>query len=141
MKKIYISGALTNVSNSKELKKFYEEIGKTCEAYGFEAYVPHLKTDPILNADITPQEVFKVDKNQVINSDLLIAYIGEPSIGVGMEIAYAEEKGIPVILVYNDSKPVSRFPRGIPNKYGEIIFRQYEEAVSKIRNLLIKSDI
>lgn len=131
-KKVYVSGALTGVESISSVRKFYEDIGDTCKKVGLIPYIPHINTDPIINSDITPSEVFKIDKEKVVNSDLVIAYVGYPSLGVGMEIAYAETNNIPVILLYESGKTVSRFPRGIPNLYGEIQFDTFSEAISKL---------
>jgi len=134
----YISGALTSVESISSVRKFYEDIGDTCKKVGLNPYIPHINTDPIINSDITPSEVFKIDKEKVVASDLVIAYIGYPSLGVGMEIAYAEINNIPVILLYESCKTVSRFPRGIPNLYGEIQFDDFAEATDKLEIILYK---
>ncbi len=136
--KVYISGALTGITNSEEIKAFYEAIGSLCEELGFQSYVPHLHTDPINNPHVTPQQVFETDKHQVTSSDLVIAYLGCPSFGVGMELAFAEIRGIPVILLYEQDKKVSRFPRGIPTKIAEIQFKDYEDALVQLRKILEK---
>lgn len=137
-KKVYISGALTGIESISLTKNFYENIGRVCSEIGLSPYIPHFNTDPTTNSDIAPSEVFKIDKREVINSDLVIAYVGYPSIGVGMEIAYAEANNIPVILLYESSKTVSRFPRGIPNLYSEITFDTSREALYKLGIILDK---
>lgn len=134
--KSYISGALTGIENAETIKSFYESIGLLCEELGFKSYVPHLHTDPIKNPDVTPQQVFETDKHQVTNSDLVIAYLGYPSLGVGMELAFAEMEDIPVILIYEKNKSISRFPRGIPTKIAEIQFTNYEDALEQLRKVL-----
>jgi len=131
-KKVYVSGALTGIEPISSVRDFYENIGNTCRKIGLSPYIPHINTDPIINSDVTPVEVFKIDKKEVITSDLVIAYIGYPSLGVGMEIAYAEVNNIPIILLYESSKIVSRFPRGVPNLYSEIKFDNFEEALGKL---------
>lgn len=136
MSKLYISGALTGIQNPAAIKGFYEAIGSLCEEIGFQAYVPHLNTDPINNPDVTPRQVFEVDKHQVSTSDLVIAYLGYPSFGAGMELAYAETNSIPVILVYEKGKYVSRFPRGIPTVVSEIQFNDYEDALIQLKRFL-----
>lgn len=133
---IYISGALTGIEKPVELKAFYESIGSLCENMGFQAYVPHLNTDPINNPDVTPHQVFETDKHLVSTSDLVIAYLGFPSFGVGMELAYAETNGIPIILLYEKGKSVSRFPRGIPTVISEIQFSSYEDALTQLKGIL-----
>lgn len=134
--KVYISGALTGIENPAVIKTFYEAIGLLCEEIGFQAYVPHLNTDPINHPNISPRQVFETDKHQVSTSDLLIAYLGFPAFGVGMELAYAETKGIPVILLYEKSKRVSRFPRGIPTVFSEIEFNDYQDALTQLESAL-----
>ncbi len=132
----YISGALTGVEDPVSIKAFYEAIGSLCRDFGLQAYVPHLNTDPIANPDLSPQKVFEIDKYQVTNSDLIVAYIGCPSIGVGMEIAYADVAKIPIILLYEVDRSVSRFPRGVPNAIAEIQFLSYDDALQKLKSVL-----
>ncbi|MBK1987857.1 XRE family transcriptional regulator [Sphaerospermopsis aphanizomenoides BCCUSP55] len=137
MYKIYVSGALTDVENPIETKALYEKIGSVCEEVGLQAYVPHLHTDPVNNPDITPREVFDQDKHQVSISDLVIAYLGSLSFGVGMELAYAENNKIPIILLYETGKRISRFPRGIPTVIAEIQFNNGEDALNQLKNVLL----
>ncbi|MEO1433285.1 MAG: XRE family transcriptional regulator [Cyanobacteria bacterium J06633_8] len=134
--RVYISGALTGIENSEVIKSFYEDIGSLCKNMGFESYVPHLNTDPINHPNIDPTKVFETDKHQVGMSNLVIAYLGFPSFGVGMELAYAENKGISVILLYETDKSISRFPRGIPTIFSEIKFHNYKDALSKLEKVL-----
>ena len=102
--------------------------------------MPHLNTDPIANPDLSPREVFETDKHQVTNSDLVIAYLGYPSFGVGMELAYAEVNAIPAILMYEKGKKISRFPRGIPTVIYEIQFDDYDDALTQLKSFLENYD-
>ncbi|MEB3359870.1 MAG: DUF4406 domain-containing protein [Synechococcales bacterium] len=139
MKLIYISGALTGINALKELQVFYESLAHLCEELGALVYVPHKVTDPVNNPETSPSSVFEIDKKQVTRSDLLIAYVGYPSLGVGMELAYAEMNCIPIILLYEKGKKISRFPRGIPTIVAEIQFVSYEDALTQIQLLLKQS--
>lgn len=136
--KVYISGALTNAPNLKELRSFYEDIGALCRELAMEPYLPHKFSDPELNPDLSPRQVYEQDKKRVLSSDLVIAYVGVPSLGVGMEIAYADEHDIPVILVYPEGARVSRLVRGLPSRIliDEVRFTSKEEALSQIRKIL-----
>jgi nucleoside 2-deoxyribosyltransferase len=136
--RVYISGALTGIENSDAIKSFYENIGSLCKNMGFESYVPHLNTDPINHPNIDPTKVFETDKHQVSSSDLVIAYLGLPSFGVGMELAYAETKNISIILLYETDKNISRFPRGIPTVFSEITFNNYQNALDQLEKVLEK---
>lgn len=136
MLNVYISGALTGIENLVEIKTFYEAIGALCQQIGLQAYVPHLNTDPINHPDVTPQQVFELDKYQVSQSDLVVAYIGFASLGVGMELAYADTNSIPIVLLYEEGKHISRFPRGIPSVISEIQFTNYENALMQLKVVL-----
>ncbi len=96
-RKAYISGALTGVGKPERLKGFYEEIGRVCEGAGITPYIPHQHTDPIANPDLSPGEVYERDRAEVRGSDLVIAYVGVPSLGVGTELEMAREAGVPII--------------------------------------------
>jgi nucleoside 2-deoxyribosyltransferase len=136
MPKVYVSGALTSVEDLSAAKAFYEAIGALCEEMGLQAYVPHLHTDPVRHPGITPREVFEVDKHHVVESNLVIAYIGIPSLGVGMELAYAETHNIPIILLYERGRVISRIARGVPTIAAEIPFEDYEDALNRLREAL-----
>ncbi|NJP09892.1 MAG: XRE family transcriptional regulator [Leptolyngbyaceae cyanobacterium RU_5_1] len=136
-KKIYISGALTGIKESEKIKDFYESIGLLCDQLAFQTHIPHLYTDPLKNPEISPRQVFEMDKRQVNAADLVIAYLGCPSFGVGMELAYADTNNIPIILLYERERIISRFPRGIPSIVAEIQFTSYEDALEQLRNILI----
>jgi 2'-deoxynucleoside 5'-phosphate N-hydrolase len=138
MCKVYISGALTGVENLTETKAFYESIAMLCEKMDFPAYVPHLTTDPLSHPDVTPRSVFETDKSQVSKANLVIAYIGFPSLGVGMELAYADMNATPIILLYEQGKHISRFPRGIPTVIAEIQFNEYSDALTQLKAVLGK---
>lgn len=132
----YISGPLTGVKHVATLKTFYENLGAVCNEIGYTAYIPHLHTDPEKRPDIPPSQVYKVDKERVLSSSLVVAYVGIPSIGVGMELAYADSVGIPIVLIYERDRTVSRFPRGIPKVISEIRFDNYEMACKELANIL-----
>ncbi|MBW4665215.1 MAG: nucleoside 2-deoxyribosyltransferase [Chroococcus sp. CMT-3BRIN-NPC107] len=136
MLNIYISGALTGIEELVEIKAFYEAIGALCKKIEMQAYVPHLNTDPINHPNVTPRQVFELDKYQVSQSDLVIAYIGFASLGVGMELAYADTNSTPIVLLYEKNKHISRFPRGIPSTISEIQFIDYEDALMQLKIVL-----
>jgi len=132
---VYVSGALTGVSDLAELKCFYEAIAEACREQGLKPYVPHLHTEP--GTDHSPQQVFWTDKTTVLESGLVLAYMGHPSFGVGMEVAYAEEYGIPVIFLYREGTVVSRMPRGIPSLFREIIYVSQDDALAQLHDALV----
>src|SRR5690242_3993200 len=144
MYQVYISGPLTGISNlsgSEQLKSFYEAIALECHELGLAPYLPHQnETDPEENPDLPPREVYELDKLAVINAELVIAYVGLASIGVGMELGWADAWGIPVILLYEKGKTISRLPRGIPDVI-EIEFESYDQALKDLRRTLLMNNV
>ncbi len=134
--KAYVSGALTGIETLTGLKPFYEAIGKLCKQYNIDAYVPHLNTDPIKNPLLTAQDVYQLDSSKVIESDLVIAYVGVPSLGVGQEIEIAREHHIPVVLLMEDKVKISRMARGSPAVITEIRFSDYTDGLNKLSEWL-----
>jgi len=133
----YISGALSNVEDLSSLKGFYERIGELCEASGIGAYVPHLMgTDPVENPDVTPKTVYARDMERVDAADLVIAYVGERSLGVGAEIERTQHTGADVILLYEGERYVSRLTRGTPSVWATLQFVSFDEAIPRLRVLL-----
>ncbi len=138
MCKVYLSGALTGIDEPEKIRSFYEDIGLLCRRLNLDPYIPHTVSDPIVNHDLDPKRVFEIDKQRVKQSDLVVAYLGLPSLGVGMELAYAECYAIPIIILYESGKPVSRFARGIPTIIFEIPFKTESDAFNKLE-LALKS--
>lgn len=109
----YISGALTHVAQADDVRSFYEDLARACELEGGVPYLPHLSMDPRAHLDVTPENVYARDVAAVLASDLVIAYVGLPSLGVGAEIAMAAGAGIPLIGVRRPGDVVSRFITGL----------------------------
>lgn len=122
-RQVYISGALTN-SSKKEL---YELLGEEFEKHGFFAYIPHQHTDPKKNDDIKPKEVYQTDYRKIIESSMLVAYVGEPSLSVGQEIQIASFHQIPILLVSEKGAKVSRMTLGTPGVKQKFQFENFEE--------------
>ena len=135
--KVYVSGALTGVLHVEELKKFYEDIAAVCRRLGLEPYVPHVNSDPVAHADISPGEVYEMDSHQVKIADLVIAYVGTPSLGVGQELEISHYEGVPLIILYEgDGRPVSRMTRGNPAVIQQITFCDYSDALLHLQEFL-----
>lgn len=137
---VYISGALTGVSKPDALKDFYEAIAEVCEKANMQPYVPHLVSDPTQNPDMTPKEVYKLDRDKVAHSDLVIAYVGVPSLGVGSEIEIARENNVPVILLMEKTAHVSRMVRGNPAVIAGLRFSDYDDGLKQLSGLLSKQN-
>lgn len=114
VKSVYVSGPLTGVKDLSSLKAFYEKIGEVCTLIGASPYIPHQLTDPIIHSYLSPEDVYTRDREQVINANLVIAYVGIPSLGVGQEVEIARENSVPIILIFESDKTVSKMVLGNP---------------------------
>ena len=137
MNKVYISGGLTNISDPEKTKKFYEDIDDLCKNLGFKPYTPHLHSDPVAHPNITPEEVYDMDYEQVAKADIIIAYIGEPSLGVGIELEIAKTLNKTIIVHYKDDQRITRMARGFPGTKAQIVYRDLEDGLDKIRETLL----
>jgi len=136
IRQVYLSGALTGLDRPDETRAFYEALAAVCVEAGIKVYIPHLATDPLKYPELSARQVYKLDRSQVRASDLVIAYAGFPSLGVGMELEIANQAGIPVLLLAESDAPLSRMARGCPAVIGEIRFTTREDALDGLRNWL-----
>ena len=95
----YISGALLNAADLDQSRALYERFAEACRAAGWDAYVPHQHADPVRDAGMSNVDVAQRDLDQVRTADALVAYVGEPSLGVGAEVAIALAAGKRVLLL------------------------------------------
>lgn len=111
--RIYISGPLQGSSDLVTARHLYESIAKALGAVGHEPYVPHLHTDPERAVNATPETVFHTDLSQLMESQVIVAHIGEPSTGVGAELAIASQADKRIIAVKRINEIASRFALGL----------------------------
>jgi hypothetical protein len=110
----YVSGALTSLEDGARTRLFYELLAEVVGAAGLRAYLPHRVTDPASSTHLDPRAVYDIDRAHVTGSRVVVAYAGIPSFGVGIEVELAREHGIPVILVVERDRTVSRLLLGNP---------------------------
>jgi nucleoside 2-deoxyribosyltransferase len=113
----YISGALINAPRLDDSRRLYERLAQACVRAGCAAYVPHQHADPVRDPDVPNVEVASRDLLEVRAADVLVAYVGEPSLGVGAEVAIALAEGKRVLLVAEANRTVSRFLLGLAELY------------------------
>ena len=111
--KVYISGALMAAKDLDRVKELYNYIAVICSENGFNPYLPHNNTDPIKDSKVSDKEVYLKDFEELVKSSLVIAYIGEPSLGVGAELSICVSQQIPVITVTESKRKVTRFLKGM----------------------------
>lgn len=80
--------------------------------------MPHKENDPEDHPEISAEEVFKRDTTKLLEADLVIAFVGAPSLGVGAELALAVNSDIPVLAICRPNEIVSRFVVGMLARHG-----------------------
>ena len=135
--RIFFAGPLTDLKNPRATKAFYVKLAEAAKQNGFDYFWAFLNgTDPINNPDVPASKVYEVDMMQLVKSDVLVAYVGEPSTGTGLEIEYAYNHHIPVYLLYEKGKRISRMLRGCPAIKSELIFTDEPDALYQFEALL-----
>jgi len=139
----YVSGALTSLEDGARTRLFYELLAEVVETAGLRAYLPHRVTDPVTTPNLDPRAVYDIDRAHVTGSRVVVAYGGIPSFGVGIEVELAREHGIPVILVVERDRTVSRLLLGNPAvvevvRFGDLdgLRRSLVAALERVRDVV-----
>lgn len=115
MSKLYIACALTHVPRDLffEYSSIIHDIAKKLKKEGHEVHYALVDSDPQLadkkkKADLC----YQWDRDLVLASDIIIAEVSFPSLGLGIELQISENNSIPIIMIHKDflvnhSKPIS----------------------------------
>ncbi|MEI8339078.1 MAG: nucleoside 2-deoxyribosyltransferase [bacterium] len=122
--KIYFAGS---IRGGREDEEVYSEIIKLLLTHG-EVLTEHIvggKYDST-KQDLTETEIYNRDVGMINSSDLVVAEVTTPSIGVGYEIAYAEAKEKKIICLYRNvegKKKISAMISGDKN----LMVKEYQQ--------------
>lgn len=111
--KIYLGCSLTN--SPEDFRKEIVELKKILQA---KYTLLEFFSDPISINDQSQEidycrKIYEFDKNCVENCDLFLAEITHPSLGEGMELAFAINKNKPILAVAKHNARISRMVIGI----------------------------
>ena len=137
--KIYFSGS---IRGGREKREDYEKIIEVLKQYGT-VLTEHIgsKEIEIIEKHQTDEDIYLQDIEYMKNSDLFVAEVSVPSIGVGYELGYADALNKKMVCLYdnNSEKPLSAMISG--NKNIEIMeYINIDELLKskKFRNLFLK---
>jgi len=114
---VYISGSLAGSKDIVKARALYEHLAQTCRQANCTPYVPHQNTDPIWSMELDCTAVYDKDIERLSAADVIVAYLGEPSLGVGAEIAFAVQMKKHIIAIWEEDAKVSRFVAGLLHRY------------------------
>jgi len=132
--KIYFSCSITG---GRDDQPTYTKIVNWMLEGGHEVLTAHLaKTETLaVEADVSPQAVFKRDIAWVDAAEVVVAEVSTPSHGVGYEIAYAVMRGKRVLCLAREGVKVSKMITG----NDRLMFARYgeeREAMSEVEGFL-----
>lgn len=123
---VYMSGPLSAPSDEKLHileTEVYDRVYNLCNDIGLSCYCPH-KSETSPSNPISHGEVWDIDHQNVTSSDVLIAYVGIPALGVGAEIEMARAANNEIILLaeYENQDDISRLVLGNPGVRTHLFF-------------------
>ena len=132
--KIYFAGSIRGGEPDREwfqqLITYIKQYAHVMTEHSFDfSYDEEIKKDDVW--------IYTTDMGWLRESDALIAEVTAPSLGVGYEIAKAEEWGIPVLMLYRDSP--NRAPSAMLNgnkNLPMITYNEKKEALEAINEFI-----
>jgi nucleoside 2-deoxyribosyltransferase len=121
---VYCAGAIKGDSS---FKANYKELIEIVNKLGHSA-LSELNPEFQSAFPLSERQIFQRDMKWIVRSDLMIAEISGPSLGVGFEIAYAlYVREIPVLAVHSaEAENVSAMITGCDSKF--LFVKKYENA-------------
>jgi nucleoside 2-deoxyribosyltransferase len=117
---VYVAGPLMAAVSLPAAREYYETLAGLVEAAGLRPVAPHLETDPKRAAYLTPTEVWSTDKAKIDAAGAVLAHVGQPSSGVGAELAYAAHRRKPIIALWRPGEAVSKLLLGLLREHGAV---------------------
>ena len=136
----YLACALTGLNKEQRQLVFQlsDMVAEICKGYGIELYEPRKKTDPVHHTEVKDTDVFRIDRERVLSSDLLIHLSHYPSTGSGEELDFAYSALIPIIVVSHSENYVSRMITGIPSFHVHLKYTEPEELREQLHSCLVE---
>ena len=137
--KIYFAGA---IRGGRQKIEDYKKMIQKLEQYG-EVLTKHIADENITSKgeeNLSQEQIYKRDIDWLNESDIMVADISIPSLGVGYEIGYAESLKKKIICLYenNSSASLSAMVGGNNNintyRYNDIeeVLKTIEKALNEI---------
>jgi nucleoside 2-deoxyribosyltransferase len=120
--KIYFAGS---IRGGREDRHWYQQIVTELRQFG-DVLTEHIG-DVALGADgdknMTVGQIYERDMQWLMSADVVVAEVSTPSLGVGYELRVAEERGIPVLCLYNEEsgRSLSAMIAGNPYLASQVI--------------------
>ena len=112
----YLASALTGLNEKQKdhVIAVSNVVDAVCKDIGIDLYEPRTATDPVEHPDVKATDVYNMDRERVLKSDLLVHMADFASTGAGEELDFAQSALIPIVLIAHGDTRVSRMVSGIP---------------------------
>jgi len=132
-KRVYVAVPITHGCN----RTLAERLIKFLEAEGMNVTSCWVAEEEPKEDLKTPEEVYCRDIAAVSASDAFVAEVSKPSLGIGMELMVAVNKGIPIVCLCENGSSISWMVRGIPSvKIVSYTLDCFDEALESVVDLL-----
>jgi 2'-deoxynucleoside 5'-phosphate N-hydrolase len=132
MRKIYFAGSIRGGRSHMET---YKDIIQHLQAFGIvlTEHVGHEGLSPLGEEKMTDQEIYNRDMEWLSSSDVIVADVTVPSLGVGFEIAKAIDLKKKVLCLYsaNPGSKLSAMIAGCP----DVEAREYQ-TIGDVKSIL-----
>ena len=120
--KIYFAGS---IRGGRDEEKNYMNLIHYLATFG-EVLTEHIGSKGIDKSELinTDQYIYQRDIDWLKSSDVMVADVTVPSLGVGYEISYAEKLNIPILCLYNPKSKKSLSAMVLGNK--KITNKEYQ---------------
>jgi 2'-deoxynucleoside 5'-phosphate N-hydrolase len=114
---VYFAGS---IRGGREDAALYADIVRYMQSAGLQVLTEHVAAATLGEmgeTHLSEAEIYERDAAWLARSKLVVAECTTPSLGVGYELAYAEARGIPVLVLFRDGAGRSLSAMVAGNKY------------------------
>jgi hypothetical protein len=112
-RRAYFCGA---VRGGRRLQPRYARLIAEMQAAGWTVLTAHVGAPDVLTQEarnaVSPSEIYRRDMAWLAEADVVVAEVTVPSLGVGIELATALDRGIPVIALVEEGTSLSALVAG-----------------------------
>jgi adenylate cyclase class IV len=135
-RRVYFCGA---IRGGRRLQPRYARLIAAMEADGWTVLTAHVGAPDVLAQEargaVSPAEIYRRDMAWLAEADIVVADVTIPSLGVGIELATALDRGVPVIALVEEGTSLSALVGG-DDRMSLVWYRTDAEAVTALRRAL-----
>lgn len=147
--KLYLAGSIGGAVDVVENFKMFDRMAELLEDRGYEVHVPHQAfidnkdySEGFIEeyeANTNPKEIAATDIGHLVLCDAVVAFLDQPSHGVGYEIGFSHSCDKPIIGLAKDVGGVSRIITGVLELFSDgrlLEYSEIEEAVETVDQVI-----